>query len=355
MDFKLNSLDLNQLGLNNEILSIIAELEDYKGNWRALNSLAPERLSDLRKSATVESTGSSTRIEGSKLSDKEVEEIFTRLKQKSFKSRDEQEVAGYAYLAQEIFENYINMPLSENLIKQLHGMLLKYSDKDDRHRGEYKKFPNHVEAYDHAGKSLGVVFQTVTPFETPYKMQELVYWARMNFDDKSMHPLLVIAVFIVAFLAIHPFQDGNGRLSRLLTTLLLLRSNFSYVSYSSLENIIEASKDTYYLALRRTQQSFSTDSPDYQPWLLFFFRSLRKQKQKLESKISKESILELHLKPIEAQIICLLEQHGKLNISQLANLLDASRNNIKRYLADMVKAKQINKHGKARATWYTLP
>ena len=355
MDFKLNSLDLSRLGLNDEILNIIAELEDYKGNWRAVSSLAPDRLADLRQSATIESTGSSTRIEGSKLSDQEVEEIFTRLKQKSFKSRDEQEVAGYAYLAKEIFENYTNMPLTENLIKQLHGMLLKYSDKDDRHRGDYKKFPNHVEAYDHTGKSLGVVFETVTPFETPYKMQELVYWARTNLDDKAMHPLLVLAVFIVVFLAIHPFQDGNGRLSRLLTTFLLLKSNFTYVPYSSLENIIEASKDTYYLALRRTQQSFTKDDPDYQPWLLFFFRSLRKQKQKLETKVNKESILGLHLKPIEAQIVSLLEQHGKLNITRIAEQLAANRNNVKKHLAVMVKAQQIKQHGKGRATWYTLP
>jgi Fic family protein len=354
MDFGLNTLSLTKLGITDEILNIIAELEDFKGNWRAISHLAPDRLKDLKRSATIESTGSSTRIEGSKLSDLEVEKVFTQLKRKSFKSRDEQEVAGYAYLAQEIFENFENMPFTENLIKQLHGILLKYSDKDDRHRGEYKKFPNHVEAYDHTGKSLGVVFETVIPFETPFKMQELVYWTRTNLDEKILHPLLVIAVFIVCFLAIHPFQDGNGRLSRLLTTLLLLKANFTYVQFASLENIIEASKDIYYLALRRTQGTFGSQNPDYQPWLLFFFRALKKQKQKLQSKVSKETILSLHLKTLEAQIINCLEQHGKLSISQMLQLIECNRNSLKKTLADMIKASQIHRHGKGKATWYTL-
>src|SRR5690606_36903546 len=149
----------------------------------------------------------------------------------------------------------------ENFIKQLHSMLLQYSSKDQRHRGEYKSLSNNVEAFDPNGESLGIVFQTASPFDTPAKMTELVLWTRESLEDKSLHALLVIAIFTVIFLAIHPFQDGNGRLSRVLTTLLLLRAGYAYVPYSSLESIIEESKDSYYLALRRTQGTLDSDAP----------------------------------------------------------------------------------------------
>src|SRR5208283_1459643 len=167
--------------------------------------------------------------------------------------RDEEEVAGYAEAMNTVFESFNEISLTENHIKQLHAMLLKHSSKDTRHRGEYKKFPNHVEAFDKQGKSLGIIFETTSPFDTPQKMKELVEFTIKTLSEKELHPLITIAIFIVHFLAIHPFQDGNGRLSRLLTTLLLLRSGYEYVPYASLEAVIEANKDDYYLSLRKTQ------------------------------------------------------------------------------------------------------
>src|SRR5262249_21755944 len=152
---------------------------------------------------------------------------------KQFGSRDEQEIAGYAEVMNLIFESYEDIQLTESHIKQLHRDLLKYSGKDNRHRGEYKKFTNHVEAFDQDGKSMGIVFETASPFDTPLQMEELVNWAKGAYEKKTIHSLLVTSIFIVVFLAIHPFQDGNGRLSRVLTTLLLLRAGYVYVPYSS--------------------------------------------------------------------------------------------------------------------------
>src|ERR1700720_4770848 len=155
------------LKITPEILGSIAELDEFKGGWRALGTLAPEPLSPLRKVATIESIGSSTRIEGSKLSDREVEKLLANLEIKSFHTRDEQEVAGYAETMELIFQSWDEITLTENHVKQLHRDLLQYSEKDAHHRGNYKTQPNNVAAFDEAGKQVGTVFETASPFDTP--------------------------------------------------------------------------------------------------------------------------------------------------------------------------------------------
>jgi len=243
-----------------DILQLIAEIDEFKGQWQALKTLSPERLQQLRKVATIESVGSSTRIEGAKLSDVQVEKLLSNLDSTSFKTRDEQEVAGYAEAMDLVFQSYEDLHLTENHIRQLHQTLLRHSTKDNRHRGSYKTLSNSVVAKDAEGHEIGVIFETATPFDTPREMEELVRWASKAIKESAMHPLLIIAVINVVFLAIHPFQDGNGRLSRVLTTLLLLRSGYEYVPYASLESIVEENKDLYYKALRRTQTTLKDDA-----------------------------------------------------------------------------------------------
>ena len=197
-------------------MSCISDIDEFKGAWRSLGTLAPDRLLSLRHVATIESIGSSTRIEGSKLSDKEVRVLLSNFEIKEIKSRDEQEVAGYAAVMEMVFSHWQEIPLSENHIRQLHRDLLQHSHKDERHRGAYKTLSNNVEAFDADGKSVGIVFETSTPFDTPARMSELVEWLNKALQEQMLHPLIITAVFIVVFLAIHPFQDGNGRLSRVL-------------------------------------------------------------------------------------------------------------------------------------------
>ncbi|MCE1274129.1 MAG: Fic family protein, partial [Chlorobiales bacterium] len=215
-------LRTDTLHITPEILSLIAQIDEFKGAWRALGMLAPNRLSALRHVATIESIGSSTRIEGSKLSDREVENLLSNLTIQTFETRDEQEVAGYAELMDLVFESWRHIPFNENHIKQLHQILLRHSEKDARHMGQYKKNSNSVAAFDELGKQIGIVFETATPFDTPRLMDELVSWVNDERDKAGLHPILIISIFVVVFLEIHPFQDGNGRLSRALTTLLLL-------------------------------------------------------------------------------------------------------------------------------------
>ena len=346
------SLNTNTLAITPEILSLIAELDEFKGAWRALGTLAPERLSALRRVATIESIGSSTRIEGSKLSDQEVARLLNNIEIRKFDTRDEQEVAGYADVMTTVFSHADAIDLTENHIKQLHRDLLAYSAKDERHRGNYKTNPNHVSAFDADGKEVGVIFETATPFDTPRLMTELVEWTRDALGQKDLHPLLIIAVFTVVFLAIHPFQDGNGRLSRVLTTLLLLRCGYAYVPYSSLESVIEQSKEGYYLALRNTQGAIRTDAPDWQPWVRYFLQALQRQKQRLEAKIEREQILVAKLPELSVRILELATEHGRLSVSQIVDITGANRNTVKKHLQSLVANQHLSQHGKGKGTWY---
>ncbi len=338
-----------------DVLQLIAEIDEFKGQWQALKSLSPERLQQLRKVATIESVGSSTRIEGAKLSDLQVETLLSHISSTSFKTRDEQEVAGYAEAMDLVFQAYEDLHLTENHIRQLHQTLLRHSTKDDRHRGSYKTLPNHVVAKDADGREIGVVFETATPFDTPREMEELVRWASKAIDESAMHPLLIIAVFNVVFLAVHPFQDGNGRLSRILTTLLLLRAGYEYVPYASLESIIEENKDLYYKALRRTQTTLNADAPDWEPWLGFFLRCLKKQKANLAVKVEQEkSASDISLPLLSVQVLKLLGEHERLTIAQMVKFTGANQNTLKVRLRELVNEGRIQRHGKARATWYSI-
>jgi len=342
-----------QISISPKILKLIAEIDEFKGSWLSLGQLAPDRLTSLKKIATIESIASSTRIEGVKLSDKEVKAFLSGLDINSFKSRDEEEVAGYAEVMNLIFDSYREMSLSENTIKQLHQVLLKFSSKDVRHRGDYKKLNNHVEAFDSSGKSLGVVFQTATPFETPLKMERLCQWLNKAILETDEHPLLLISKFILDFLAIHPFQDGNGRLSRALTTLLLLKSNYDYVPYSSMERVIEDNKDKYYLTLRGAQTESGDSSVLLVKWIEFFLDCLVTQKNVLSRKLEKEKTL-LALPKLSEQIIVALKEHGKLSLSEIVKLTQANRNTLKVHLSKLVFEKQIQKEGVGKGTVYYI-
>ncbi|MCP4600779.1 MAG: Fic family protein [Proteobacteria bacterium] len=342
---------LVQTSITPELLRLIAEIDEFKGRWEALGNLAPERLSALKRIATIESVGSSTRIEGAKLRDDEIERLLSGLDVSSFRSRDEQEVAGYAELMELVFESCADIPLTENAIRQLHEILLKHSHKDERHRGNYKTLSNNVEAFDADGRSVGIIFETATPFYTPRLMEGLVAWTNEALAAREHHSLLVIAVFVVRFLAIHPFQDGNGRLSRALTTLLLLRSGYLYVPYSSLERIVEDSKDEYYMALRRAQATLDENEAQLIDWITFFVRALHRQKEALERKIEQERLM-APLAPLSEKLLGIVNEHGRVTVREAAALTKANRNTIKDHLGKLVGAGRLVRRGQGRGTWY---
>ena len=338
----------------NEILRLVADVDEFKGAWDAISRIAPDRLSRLQRVATIESTGASTRIEGAALTDREVERLLAHLDIRSFATRDEQEVAGYADAMEMVLGNWRAIDLTENHVRQLHLELLKYSEKDARHRGAYKTLPNHVEALDPDGRSLGVVFETATPFETPLRMGELIDWTGNALDQGQIHPLLVIGVFVATFLAIHPFQDGNGRLSRILTTLLLLRAGYAHVAFGSLERVIEESKDAYYLALRNTQGTLGTEAPDWEPWLVYFLTILSQQKNRLRQRIDRERLILGDLPELSVRILDIARDRGRVSVADAVQVTRASRNTIKGHIQVLVAAGHLRRHGAGRGTWYSL-
>ncbi len=350
MDMELIEKKIN---ITTKILKLISELEEFKGSFSSLSNLAPDKLNSLKKIATIESIGSSTRIEGAKLSNDEIKALLTGIEIKSFKNRDEQEVAGYSRLMNMFFDNYDKIKFSENIIKQFHKELLFYAAKDIHHRGEYKKISNRVEAFDEKGKSVGIIFETATPFETHLKMEKLVGWLTKSLDDTEVHPLIIISIFVVTFLAIHPFQDGNGRLSRALTTLLLLKSSHKYVPYASLEKVIEENKDNYYLALRNAQVEKDNSFDGLTEWITFFLECLVKQKNVLSKKIEREKLLK-SLPKLSEDIIDLLKEHGKLSLREVVRLTKANRNTVKAHLFRLVADNQIKKDGIGKGTIYFL-
>lgn len=347
---------IRDITITTDMLNKIAEIDKFVGSWQSDGlKLSQTELKVMKRVATIESVGSSNRIEGNKMSDADIEELFSHINQKSFSSRDEEEVAGYSDLINTIFENYSEIPLTENYIKQLHQILLKHSTKDERHRGEYKTDSNRVAAYDADGKEIGTIFETATPFDTPRLMRELVQWTNDTFDDHFLHPIITIGIFIVHFLSIHPFIDGNGRLSRAMTILLMLKNKYSYMPYASLESMIEANKDAYYRALRNTQRTIWSDKVDYEPWLTFFVTSLQKQKQALENKIQ-----ELHqantdkLSATAHEVLGLFTSKAELNMPKIIAMTGKNPETIRKSVQELVKKGFLVKLGITKGVTYKL-
>ncbi|MGV2894350.1 Fic family protein [Achromobacter sp. AGC78] len=263
-------------------------------------------------------------------------------------------VNGFTEVMELVFSSWQDIALTENHIRQLHRDLLTHSDIDAWHRGNYKTTSNNVVAFDELGNPLGVVFETAAPFDTPRLLSELVTWFNEQRSVGRLHPLLLIGIWVVVFLEIHPFQDGNGRLSRVLTTLLLLQSGYAYVPYSSLESVIEQNKEAYYLALRQTQGSIRSDVPDWQPWLLFFLRALSRQVSRLERKVEREKLVLAKLPDLALQIVDFTRDHGRITMAEAIRLTGSNRNTLKQHFRTLVEQEHLILHGSGRGTWYEL-
>ena len=345
-------IDHTNLQFSSDFLQILTRIDEFKGRWKALTWLSPEILTRLRRIATIESVGSSTRIEGSKLTDQQVATILDGLETQSFATRDEQEVAGYASAMNLVFDAADLLTPTENHLFQLHGILLQFSEKDVRHRGGYKTLPNNVGAFDADGNMIGIVFETTTPFDTPREMKELLAWIAHREALKDLHPIIAIGMFVVVFLKIHPFQDGNGRLSRILTTLLLLRAGYSYAPYASMEAIVEQNKESYYRSLRATQQSLKGENPDWRPWLAFFLQTLDKQRIALEAKVAALELKISSLSEAERRLLDRVESAGRITVAEASALKGESRNTVRKRLAGLVAKGFLALEGRGRGSAY---
>ncbi|MAG44947.1 AsnC family transcriptional regulator [bacterium] len=333
-----------------QILIKISQIDEFKGRWKGELNLSPKILKRLRHAILVASTGASTRIEGSKMSDQEIENLLQGLKTTKLENRDSQEVAGYSKLLKLIFEGFKKIKFSESAILHFHKILLQYSEKDKNHLGNYKKTSNAVIAKDLQGKEV-ILFNPTAPYLTSKEMQELVDWTLSAFQEKQIHPLLIIGYFVYEFLSIHPFQDGNGRLSRVLNVFFLLKQGYNYALYASLEKIIEDNKSEYYLSLRLSQKNRKTKAENILSWLNFFLDVLIKQTQVAQELLDQKKKEDL-LSPKQSMVLELIRKYKSSKIQDLESKTKILRPTLKQVLGRLVDLGLIQMKGQGRASYY---
>jgi Fic family protein len=339
---------------NQQILKLISFIDSFKGKWNIVEQKENLFLKELRRIATIESIGSSTRIEGAQLTDVEVKELLENLDIAKLKSRDEQEVIGYYDVLEIIYESYPDIKITKNYIQQLHQRLLNYSTKDERHRGIYKNLSNKVVA-NYPDGTQKVVFNTTEPHLVEKEMEDLIDWTNLQFLKNEIHPLVIIGVFIYEFLSIHPFQDGNGRLSRLLTNLLLLKYDYQFIQYVSFENLIEQKKKSYYEVLMDGQKERYSETEKINSWIIFFLTSLETLIQRLEGKYDLFKSKGGYLNERQKRIKDFIEKEQPIKLADLANAIpEISINTLKKDLQYLKTEQIIDSIGKNRGTIYMI-
>jgi len=337
-----------------KIMQKLSLIDSFKGSWKAIENSEIRYLKELRKIATIESIGSSTRIEGATLSDTEVEKLLKSVKITKLISRDEQEVIGYYDGLQIILENYADITLEERYIHQLHGILLKHSNKDQSHKGKYKNLSNQVVATYPDGTQR-TIFKTTEPHLTADEMNALLSWIKKRLEEKDIHPLILVAVVIYEFLSIHPYQDGNGRLSRLLTTLLLMQLDYQFIQYVSFEHVIENRKEDYYKALMEGQKNRQKKEERIDQWVLFFLDCLITLTERLQIKYDTYSKIKIVLNSRQQQVVAYIQKNKTVQIGQLeTELNNYSRNTLKKDVTWLVKEGILFKTGAGRGVQYHI-
>ncbi|OGE26095.1 hypothetical protein A3C26_00050 [Candidatus Daviesbacteria bacterium RIFCSPHIGHO2_02_FULL_39_12] len=334
-----------------EVFLKIAQIDELKGQWTAGTNLNPQLLGRLKRSVLITSTGASTRIEGARLSDEDVDDLMKDLAIQKFADRDKQEVQGYFELLKIIFDTWDHIRFSENTIKHLHQELLKYVEKDQNHRGKYKSTDNKVEMVDEQGKRTGVIFDTTPAYLTPKQMQELVEWTKYALEAKLSHPLIIVGNFLVEYLYIHPFKDGNGRLSRILTNLLLLQAGYLYMSYVSHERLVEDQKPQYYLALRKSQRTFKKGAGDIAPWLEFFLSLILAQSKEAISLMAQEFIEDI-LSNKQIAVWQYLQNIDEATPKDIARETKVVYATVRQTLSKLLDLKKIERVGMGRSSRY---
>lgn len=331
-----------------ELAQELSQLDRFDAQWQAIEKREAKTLKELKSIATIRSVGASTRIEGSRMTDREVEVLIDKISITPLTERDQQEVAGYYEVLDIIADSYRDITISENYIRQLHKMLLKYSSKDGYHKGNYKVNSNRVEKTETDGTKM-TIFETTPPgLLTEEAMVSLVDWYR---KDSRTHALIKAAIFVYEFLSIHPFQDGNGRLSRLLTTLLLLKSGYSWIQYVSFEHEIENNKKEYYKQLMEAQRN--RPGEDVTEWVYFFLNCLKNIQAQLMEKLSMKARME-SIGIREQAIYNYIENHPGSSSGEMAMGLNIPAPTVKRILAMLVHAGNIVVHGAGRGTKYSI-
>ncbi|MCB9234900.1 MAG: Fic family protein [Bacteroidia bacterium] len=353
MDKFLNKIKFD-FDTTQQVLKLVSYIDSFKGKWNIVEKRENIYLKELRKIATIESIGSSTRIEGAQLTNDEIRELLQNMEITKLKTRDQQEVVGYYEVLEIIYESYPDIQITRNYIQQLHQRLLKYSIKDERHRGNYKNLSNKVLA-NYPDGSQKVIFRTTDPHLVDPEMTDLIDWTNQQLDRQEIHPLILVGLFIYEFLSIHPFQDGNGRLSRLLTNLLLLKMDYQFIQYVSFENLIEQKKATYYEALMDGQKDRYSDTERIHKWMIFFLSAMESLIQRLEQKYDVFKSRGGYLNDRQKLIREFIAQAQPIKLKDLQHYFpEISINTLKKDLQYLKTELFIDSVGKNRGTVYFL-
>lgn len=337
-----------RLSIDWKLINLISEIDRFDASWTTIERKEGQSLKELKSIATVRSVGASNRIEGNKMSDEEVDVLLQKIDITKPTDRDSQEVVGYFEVLDLISTSYENIHLTESHIKSLHNSLMKYSVKDEWHKGNYKVHNNAVEASFPDG-TRQIIFQTTEAgFATEDAIRQLLTWYN---SETEVHPLIKVASFVYDFLSVHPFQDGNGRLSRLISTLLLLKNGYKWIEYVSFEHEIENRRNDYYQVLRSCQ----TQRPDEDVtvWMQFFLSCLSNIQQQLTEKLNKSG-LETQLSPKEKSIFTIIQNRPNIQSGEIAAKLGIPSPTVKRILSEMLKKGLIEKQGNGRNVSYTI-
>lgn len=337
-----------------QVYAKLAHIDGVKNSFRITGKILPQTLERLTQSVLVTSTGSSNRIEGNRMSDDEVEKLYKKLRIQQFKSRDEQEIAGYIQCLESVFHHSDDMPIRESFILSLHDKMLTYSDKDQPHKGRYKVGSNRVEAKDPSGQIVGIIFDPTPPYLVAKEMGELVDWYNWAMSCQAKHTLIIIANFIFEYLAIHPFQDGNGRTSRLLTNLMLLQQGYLFTRVISHEKIIEAKKIDYYKALNQTQASWKKEE-DISAWLVFFLDVLVNQSSQALHLMQEDQIEHfLSIKQLEFWRWIHASDLDEFSRKIACESLNFPQRTVESIIKKLLDMKRLEKLGQGRSIRYRL-
>ena len=344
-----NSVYIFRLNLDWQLISLISQIDRFDASWTSIERREKQSLKQLKSIATVRSVGASTRIEGSKLTDEEVDVLLKNIDITKLEDRDSQEVVGYFEALDIISEAYHDIQITEGDIKNLHNILVKYSTKDEWHKGNYKQHANAVEAKYPDGTSQ-IIFQTTEPgIDTEAAMNKLIDWYN---NEVSIHPIVKCAIFTYEFLSIHPFQDGNGRLSRLISSMLLLKNGYKWIQYVSFEHEIESRKLEYYRVLRSCQAQRPNEN--ISDWVNFFFDALKSIQGLLMQKLQIHQTENEQLLPREKLVVSFIQNHPGCKSGDIAKGLGVSRMIIIRLLLVLINKNLIEKHSSGSATQYTI-
>lgn len=328
-----------------EVVSALGDIRELKGKTASLSALNPETFSALVEVAKIQSTGASNRIENISTSDKRLRELMTN--KTDPKNRDEREITGYRYVLDEIHESHDNIPVTPNVILQLHRNLYRFSG--DSHAGKWKDSDN-VIAERTAEGELVARFIPTSAAGTPAAVERICREYSRQIDDGTYDPLLASLVFVFDFVSIHPFNDGNGRMSRLLTLLLMYRNGYDVGKYVSIEKEIENSKETYYEALSASSTGWQNGENDYVPFVTYMLGIVTACYRELESRFSVVALPAGNEESIRAFFDRLVGTATKREIMD-ANP-NMSQRTLERILAKLQDEGVVEKVGAARSTAY---